>query len=143
MALSGTVDHRVRDLAHGATELLVPFFLAGIGLNVDLGAFRNPETMLLTVVIIAVAAASKFIGCGVGAIGLGRTDIVRIGIGMIPRGEVGMVVAQIGLTMGAISRPIYGVVVAMAVATTLIAPPLLALAYRGSGRTVPPAGAAA
>lgn len=138
MTLSGTVDRRVRDLAHGATELLVPFFLAGIGLNVDLGAFRNRETMLLTAVIIAAAVASKFVGCGLGSIGLGRADILRIGIGMIPRGEVGMVVAQIGLTMGAISRPTYGVAVAMAVATTLVAPPLLALAYRGAGRPGPP-----
>jgi Kef-type K+ transport system membrane component KefB len=142
MALSGTVDRRVRDLAHGATELLVPFFLAGIGLNVDLGAFRNPDTMVLTVVVILVAVASKFIGCGLGSIGLGRVDILRIGVGMIPRGEVGMVVAQIGLAMGAVSKPIYGVAVAMTVATTLIAPPLLALTYRGAGRPAASASAA-
>ncbi len=138
MALSGTVDRRVQDLAHGATELLVPFFLAGIGLHVDLSAFRNGETVLLALVIIAAAVASKFVGCGLGALGLGRTDILRIGIGMVPRGEVGMVVAQIGLAMGAVSGPTYGVVVAMAVATTLVAPPLLALAYRGADRPGPP-----
>jgi Kef-type K+ transport system membrane component KefB len=143
MALSGTVDRRVRDLAHGATELLVPFFLAGIGLNVELDAFRNPDTMFLTGAIILVAAASKFIGCGLGSIGLGRVDILRIGIGMIPRGEVGMVVAQIGLMMGVISKSTYGVAVAMAVATTLIAPPLLALAYRGAGQPARPASALA
>jgi Kef-type K+ transport system membrane component KefB len=50
---------------------------------------------------------------------------------MIPRGEVGMVVAQLGLAMGAISQPIYGVVVFMAVATTIAAPPLLKIVYRG------------
>ena len=49
---------------------------------------------------------------------------------MVPRGEVGMVVAQIGLGLGVISQRLYGVVVFMAVATTLIAPPMLALAYR-------------
>ena len=53
---------------------------------------------------------------------------------MMPRGEVGMVVAQIGLAMGVISQPIYGVVVFMAVATTIVAPPLLNLAYRGVER---------
>jgi Kef-type K+ transport system membrane component KefB len=130
MALSGTATPRVRDLTHGTTELLVPFFLAGIGLQVDLGTFRNPATLLLTGIIIAAAVVSKLIGCGVASLGLGRRDAVRIGFGMVPRGEVGMVVAQIGLTLGVVSRPIYGVVVAMAVASTVIAPPLLAFAYR-------------
>jgi Kef-type K+ transport system membrane component KefB len=48
---------------------------------------------------------------------------------MVPRGEVGMVVAQIGLAMGVIEKPVYGVVVFMAVATTIIAPPLLKVAF--------------
>ena len=50
---------------------------------------------------------------------------------MVPRGEVGMVVAQLGLTLGVIEKPVYAVVVFMAVATTLTAPPLLAVAFRG------------
>jgi Kef-type K+ transport system membrane component KefB len=56
----------------------------------------------------------------------------RVGVGMIPRGEVGMVVAQIGLSMGVIEKPVYAVVVVMAIVTTLIAPPLLKYAYRNS-----------
>lgn len=131
MALSGTVGHRVHDLSHGATELLVPFFLAGIGLNVDLSAFRDSSMILLAVILLVLACLSKFLGCGLSALPLGRPDALKIGVGMIPRGEVGMVVAQIGLTMGVISPNIYGVVVFMAVATTLVAPPLLKLAYAG------------
>jgi Kef-type K+ transport system membrane component KefB len=130
MALSGTASARVRDLSHGTTELLVPFFLAGIGMQVDLAAFRRPETLLLTAVILFAAVASKLFGCGLASMGLGRADALRIGLGMVPRGEVGMVVAQLGLTLGMISRPIYGVVVAMAVISTLLAPPFVALAYR-------------
>jgi Kef-type K+ transport system membrane component KefB len=61
---------------------------------------------------------------------MGRADALRVGIGMIPRGEVGMVVAQIGLGLGVIQKPVYAVVVAMAVLTTLIAPPLLNYAYK-------------
>jgi Kef-type K+ transport system membrane component KefB len=57
---------------------------------------------------------------------------------MIPRGEVGMVVAQIGLTMGVISQNIYGVVVFMAVATTIVAPPLLKIAFAGSKPNIVP-----
>jgi len=67
-----------------------------------------------------------------GAIRLGRKDAVRVGVGMIPRGEVGMVVAQIGLAMGVIAQGVYGTIVFMSVATTLVAPPLLKWAYRGA-----------
>jgi Kef-type K+ transport system membrane component KefB len=80
-----------------------------------------------------VAVVSKFIGCGLAAGRLGATDALRIGVGMIPRGEVGMVVAQFGLAMGVVSHPIYAVVVTMAVATTLVSPPLIGLAYAGAG----------
>jgi Kef-type K+ transport system membrane component KefB len=130
MALAGRVGHRVHDLACGATELLVPFFLAGIGLNVSLAAFERPSLVLLALVIIAAAVISKVLGCGLSALPLGRVDAMRIGVGMVPRGEVGMVVAQLGLSMGAVTRDIYGVVVLMAVASTIVAPPLLAFAYK-------------
>jgi Kef-type K+ transport system membrane component KefB len=131
MALSETVETRVRDLAHGVTELLVPFFLAGIGLHLDVSAFASHSTLLLAAAILLAAIVSKLIGCGLGAWSLGRADALRVGVGMIPRGEVGLVVAQIGQTMGVISAQVYGVVVFMAVATTLVAPPLLAAAFRG------------
>ncbi len=130
MALAETVGERVKDLAHGATELLVPFFLAGIGLNVDLSVFASPSLIVLALVILAAAVLSKLLGCGLGALPLGRADAFRVGVGMVPRGEVGMVAAQLGLVMGAISKDIYTAVVFMAVATTLAAPPLLTLAYR-------------
>lgn len=130
MALAGSVRARVRDLTHGVTELLVPFFLAGIGLQLDLSVFQNRSTLLLAGAILFAAIVSKLIGCGLGAIRLKRSEALRIGIGMIPRGEVGMVVAQLGLSMGVIQKPIYAVVVFMAVATTLIAPPLLNLTFR-------------
>ena len=137
MALAGRVGHRVNDLANGAAELLVPFFLAGIGLHVDLSAFQDRSMMMLAAVILVAAVVSKFIGCGVAALGMGKAEAMRIGVGMIPRGEVGMVVAQIGLAMGAISQNIYGVVVFMAVATTVVAPPLLKIAYKGVAAGVP------
>ena len=130
MALAETVGRRVHDLTNGVCELLVPFFLVGIGLRFDLAAFSNRSTFLFAIVILIAAVASKFIGCGLGAIKTGKADAIRIGIGMIPRGEVGMVVAQIGLAMAVISESIFGVVVFMSVMTTVIAPPLLNWAYR-------------
>ena len=130
MALSETVSTLVHELAHGVTELLVPFFLAGIGLHFDLAAFGRRSTLILALVIFAAAVVSKFVGCAAGAWKLGRGDAARIGVGMVPRGEVGMVVAQIGLAMGAVAQSVYGVVVFMSVTTTLIAPPMLKRTYR-------------
>jgi Kef-type K+ transport system membrane component KefB len=130
MALSESVGSRVHDLAHGVTELLVPFFLVGIGLHFDLHQFTTPSTLVLAFVILAAALVSKFVGCGLGAIRYGLDEAVRVGVGMVPRGEVGMVVAQIGLGLGVIPADVYSVVVFMAVATTLAAPPLLYLSFR-------------
>ena len=132
LALGESSGPRERDFAQGVSELLVPFFLVGIGLHVDLSAFGHVSTAMLALVILAAAVVSKFIGCGLGAAGLGRTEALRVGVGMIPRGEVGMVVAQIGLGFGILSRASYGVVVFMSVATTIVAPPLIKLAYRGT-----------
>ena len=130
LALGESTGERERDLAQGVGELLVPFFLAGIGLHVDLSAFVHPKTAGLAILILAAAVVSKFIGCGLGALGMGKPDALRVGVGMIPRGEVGMVVAQIGLGFGILSQSSYGVVVFMSVATTIVAPPLIKVAYR-------------
>jgi len=129
LALAESTGARERDLAQGVSEFLVPFFLAGIGLHVDLAAFAQPRTALLAILVLLAAVISKFVGCGLGALGLGRTEALRIGVGMIPRGEVGMIVAQIGLGYGILTRDTYGVVVFMSVATTILAPPLIKLAY--------------
>jgi Kef-type K+ transport system membrane component KefB len=135
MALSESLQPRVHDLANGVSELLVPFFLVGIGLHLDLSVFSHVNTLLLSVVILVAAVLSKLVGCGLGALSMGRANAFRVGAGMAPRGEVGMVVAQIGLNLGVIPSSVYGVAVFMAVVTTLVAPPLLNLSFRN----VPPA----
>ncbi len=130
LALSDSADARVRTLTRGVSELLVPFFLAGIGLHLNFGVFRSTSTVLLALVILATAIVTKLIGCGAGALSLGWQNVLKVGLGMVPRGEVGMVVAQIGLGMSVISSEVYGVVVFMAVATTLVTPLLLKIAFR-------------
>jgi Kef-type K+ transport system membrane component KefB len=131
MALSESAEQRLTDLTNGVAELLVPFFLAGIGLHFDTTAFTTRSTLGLAALIFAAAIVSKFLACGLAALRMGRRDAVRIGVGMIPRGEVGMVVAQIGLNMQVMSEAVYGIIVFMSVATTLVAPPLLKLAFKG------------
>jgi len=125
VALSETVKHRVHVLAQGVTELLVPFFLAGIGLALDVRVLRDPKVLGLAALITVAAIVSKLLGCGLGAWSLGFEDARRVGAGMVPRGEVGMVVAQLGASMGTVSQQAYSVVVVMAVMTTVIAPLLL------------------
>jgi Kef-type K+ transport system membrane component KefB len=131
VALSESVGRRVHDLTAGVAELLVPFFLAGVGLHLDLRVFASAPLVVLAGVVLLAAVVSKLAACGLGALSLGRAEALRVGVGMIPRGEVGLVVAQLGQRMGIVSGPVYGVVVFMAVATTLVAPPLIALAFRG------------
>lgn len=135
MALAETASHHLHTLVRGAGELMVPFFLASIGLQMDVSVFRSGPTIVLGLVILAAAVASKWIGCGLGAVSLGWKDASRVGAGMVPRGEVGMVVAQVGLKAGAVSQPVYGVAVFMAVMTTILAPPVLNLLYRDVARS--------
>ena len=134
MALSGSASHRVHDLTQGVAELLVPFFLTGIGLHFNLAAFVNWPTVALALAVFALAVASKLIGCGFGAYSLGRREAVRVGVGMVPRGEVGMIVAQIGSSLGVVGDQVFAVVIFMSVATTVVAPPLLRWAFRESSQ---------
>lgn len=130
MALASSVSHQTKEQVEGVTEFLVPFFLVGIGLHMDLSVFQNQSTLMLCGLILAAAIVSKLIGCGLGAWRLGFKDAARVGAGMVPRGEVGMVVAQIGRGLGVIPNEVYGVVVFMSIATTMVSPPLLKFTYR-------------
>ena len=115
---------------NGVTEFLVPFFLVNIGMQLRLDVFHSSSVVVLCVLVTLVAVATKLFGCGLGAINLGIKRAGQVGMGMVPRGEVGIIVAQIGLSLAVIGPELYGVVLFMAVATTLIAPPFLKLLYR-------------
>jgi Kef-type K+ transport system membrane component KefB len=130
LALSETADVRVRDLTRGVSELLVPFFLAGIGLRLDLALFRSKSTVALAVLLVAMVIITKLVGCGLGALSAGWENALKVGLGMVPRGEVTMVVAQMGLTMAIIRPETYAVVVFLAVASALLTPVLLKIAFR-------------
>jgi Kef-type K+ transport system membrane component KefB len=125
MAEASEGNHEVHEQTRGVTEFLVPFFLVNIGMQLKLDVFRKPSVILLCLILTLIAVATKLIGCGIGAWSLGKRRAAQVGMGMVPRGEVGIVVAQIGLTLGVITAELYGVVLFMAVATTLIAPPFL------------------
>jgi Na+:H+ antiporter len=111
------------------TEFLVPFFLVNIGMQLKLDVFRDSSVVMLAIILTILAVLTKLIGCGLASINLGWRRAAQIGVGMSPRGEVGIVVAQIGLSLAVIDAALYGVVLFMAVATTLIAPPVLKLLF--------------
>jgi Kef-type K+ transport system membrane component KefB len=113
------------------TEFTTPFFLVNIGLKLNLAIFLSTEVIILSVIVTVLAVLSKLIGCAIPALGMGKRRAIQVGVGMIPRGEVGIVVAQIGLVMAAVGDAVYGVVLTMAIATTLIAPPFIKMAFAG------------
>ena len=102
-----------------------PFFFAFIGMQVDLGEFVEPETLGLLAAITLLAVITKYAGARLGARGLGPHDARVVAIGMIPRGEVGIIVAGIGAAAGVVEGQLFAVIVGMSVLTTLIVPPLL------------------
>ena len=121
----------------GKVEILnvffVSFFFVNVGLKVDIAAV-DTEILILATAVILIAFVSKYVGCFAGA-KFGDRSVDResaniIGIGMIPRGEVGIIVASIGLAEGAVTAQIYTVVVMMSLVTTVVAPILLSRAYR-------------
>jgi Kef-type K+ transport system membrane component KefB len=118
-------------------EFFVPFFLAGIGMQLNVASLGKPAVIGLCLLITLLAVVSKLFGCGLPLLRRDRVLAFQVGVGMIPRGEVGVVVAQLGLAMGVLTADLFAVVLFMAVATTLLAPPLLVRAFRRTPAEVP------
>jgi len=116
---------RLRENAHPVMEFLAPFFFVLLGIQVDLRTVYQPGLPWMIVVVCLLAIVGKLVGCGLGALPLGFKNALRIGIGMVPRGEVGLIVAAVGLKLRTVSPEVYTVVVVMSIVTTLFAPPVL------------------
>jgi Kef-type K+ transport system membrane component KefB len=136
--IAGVVLSTVRrqeDIAQGLHTLcyafFVPVFLISIGLTAN-ARLLSVQDVGLTVAVCLVAILSKLIGAGAGARLGGTTwrEAVRVGVGMISRGEVGLIVAGVGVSNGIIGADVFTVVIIMVLVTTLVTPPLLRLAFR-------------
>lgn len=129
----GRTRHR-EEIEHGMHTLsyafFVPLFLVSIGLEADMRALAG-SGLAFAIVIALVAIVSKVIGCGLGARlgGMSWPQAGRVGLGMISRGEVGLIVATVGLKRGLIDEAVFVAVVIMVLATTLITPFLLRWAF--------------
>jgi Kef-type K+ transport system membrane component KefB len=121
-------------LAHDVRVIfgvLVPIFFVVVGMLVDVPALAS--VIAFGTVVTVLAIAGKVVGCALPALALGfnRIGALRVGIGMIPRGEVALIIAGIGLASGAVGQAAFAVVVFMTFATTILAPLLLQPAFRG------------
>lgn len=125
------------------STLMLSFFFLNVGMQVNLSSMSEGSIIMLAAVALVLALISKFIGCGLGAKigdpGLDKQSLGIIGVGMMPRGEVGIIIASIGLSITvvedgavvrAMSEELYTVVVLMSVITTIVAPPILAKLFR-------------
>lgn len=137
LSLSGTdIAAVIQEKVHGLYEFFVPVFFAVMGMMVNLQELLNPEVLLFGFIYTLLAVAAKVIGCAGPALGLGFNirGALRIGCGMVPRGEVALIIAGIGITAGIINESLFGVVILMTLLTTLAAPPLLSFMLSREGR---------
>ena len=117
------IETGMHALAYG---LFVPIFFVNIGLSIDLREFQL-QALLFTIVIILVAVIGKWVGSGWGARlgGLSRHESIQLGAGMISRGEVGLIVASVGMKDNLVTAEEFSAIVVMVLVTTLITPPIL------------------
>ena len=125
------LEHKVESI----TSVLISFFFLNVGLQVDISTLTDTSVIILSVVVIVLALLTKYVGCGIGTRIADKSmdnhsAFNIVGVGMMPRGEVGIIIASIGLASGAMSQELYAVVVLMSVATTIIAPPILTKMFR-------------
>lgn len=115
---------------HAITEFLAPFFFFTIGARLNVRLFGGGDVLIAAIVISVLAIISKLVGCGLPVLREGWPTVTRVGIGMMPRGEVALIVALAGLQMKIISQSAYAIVIFMTAVTTVLAPPLLRYAFR-------------
>ncbi len=136
MGLSQTnpkVKDEIEETVHRLSySFLVPVFFVNVGLHTDLTEI-GLDLLPLAALLVAVAAVSKVAGSGIGARlgGFDTGESVRLGVAMISRGEVGLIIATLGLSNGLLDRDLFQPVFLVILLTTVMTPPLVRLAFRG------------
>ena len=143
LALSGTdIAPVIQEKIHSLYKFFVPIFFAVTGMSVDITKLFSQKVLICGGIYTLIAVLSKLLGCGLPALGLGFNvkGGFRIGSGMIPRGEVALIIAGIGLTakdaagLPIVNQDLFGVVILMTLVTTLLAPPILNVSLSIKGR---------
>ncbi|MCH7641977.1 MAG: cation:proton antiporter [Chloroflexi bacterium] len=134
LALSSTeLKHRIEDPMIQIGHFIVPVFFVVIGMQVDLGAMSG--AIYFGIVLSILGIVSKIVGAGLPALAVGfnRRGAWRVALGMLPRGEVALIIAGIGLASGVIGQDVFGVAILMTIVTTLVAPIFLVPAFASGG----------
>jgi len=132
MAVASTrIIGQVHEYVDKLQLIFAPLFFAIIGAQVDLRGV-NLDVLFLAGIIIAIAVVTKLIGCGLPSLFFlkDKARSMRVGIGMVSRGEVGLIVAGVGVSSGALTNDIYTAIIIMVAATTIITPVWLKFAYK-------------
>lgn len=129
--LKDRIQSDITTLAYG---IFVPIFFTYVGLSADARDLAA-ENLWLSLAMIGVAVISKVLGVGLGArwAGFSPREAVQLGVGMMSRGEVGLIVASLGIAQSIISQPIFSAAVGMVIVTTLLTPPLLRVLFARAG----------
>jgi Kef-type K+ transport system membrane component KefB len=127
---STKIIKRVEEYVDKLEIIFAPLFFAIIGAQVDLRGV-NVNVLILSAVIVAVAIGTKLVGCAIPSLIFlkDKTKSMRVGIGMISRGEVGLIVAGVGVTSGALSKDIFTAIIIMIAVTTVVSPIWLRKSY--------------
>jgi Kef-type K+ transport system membrane component KefB/mannitol/fructose-specific phosphotransferase system IIA component (Ntr-type) len=125
----------VQERIHGLYEFFVPLFFSVMGMMVNVREIAAPPVLIFGAVYTVTAIVSKVLGCGGPALLLGfnAKGALRIGAGMVPRGEVALIIAGIALASGVLDNQLFGVIILMTFITTLAAPPLLSTFLKAGG----------
>jgi Kef-type K+ transport system membrane component KefB len=132
MAVASTkLIKQVEEYAQKLQFIFAPLFFAIIGAQVDLRGV-NVDVLIIAGIIITIAISTKLVGCGLPSLLFLKDKIksARVGIGMISRGEVGLIVAGVGVTSGVLSTDIYTAIIIMVAVTTIITPIWLKKSYK-------------
>ena len=131
MAVASTrLIKQVEEYVHKLQIIFAPLFFAIIGAQVDLRGI-NLDVLLIAGILIFIAIVTKMLGCGLPSLIFlkDKSKAMRVGIGMVSRGEVGLIVAGVGATSGVISGDVYTAIIVMVAVTTIITPIWLKKAY--------------
>ena len=117
--------HTLEKQMQSISALIVPFFFVLTGAKVNLSVLGSVSALGTVLMITLLAVAGKLLGCGGAALSLGRKSALTVGMGMVPRGEVGIIVASLGQKAGVFSEMMYAIIIVMSLLTSVIAPPVL------------------
>ncbi len=117
----------IQDHLHSIYELFVPVFFVVMGMMVDVQALFSKEVLAFGMIYTVIALFAKFVGCGIPALftNFNMLGATRIGVGMIPRGEVALIIAGIGLSSGVLGSNEFSIAILMTLVTTIVPPPIL------------------